>query len=383
MARLEEIQAFGELVKAGLWEKEVALLPYGEVDYEKILRISEEQSVVGLVAAGIEQIKDIKIPQKYVLLFVGEALMLEKRNLDMNHDIEKLIPEMHKEGINTLLVKGQGIAQCYERPLWRACGDIDLFLDNDNYRKAKSFFSAAQIISQEADYYKHISFSFSSWVLELHGTLRIGLWKKLDESLDKLQKLTFSSPRHFRIWKNGGAEIALPSPNNDVIFVFTHILQHFFREGIGLRQICDWCRLIWAYRDEIDSCLLDKRIKEMRLTSEWKAFASLAVGTLGMPADAMPLYDNAPRWSRKARKILRDALESRYLGNNNNTSAKHNFPLILRKMFSFFRHTRVGFRNFSIFPLDTIKIWLEMIITGMKATFKCLWEIYKEAYKEQ
>jgi len=30
-------EAFLELVKAGLWEKEVLLLPYGEIDYVAIL----------------------------------------------------------------------------------------------------------------------------------------------------------------------------------------------------------------------------------------------------------------------------------------------------------------------------------------------------------
>jgi len=41
-------------------------------------------------------------------------------------------------GVETLLVKGQGIAQCYERPLWRASGDIDLLVDADKYESAKS-----------------------------------------------------------------------------------------------------------------------------------------------------------------------------------------------------------------------------------------------------
>ena len=50
------LQAFFALVRDGLWEKEVLLVPYGEIDFAEVLRLSEEQSVVGLVAAGIEHI---------------------------------------------------------------------------------------------------------------------------------------------------------------------------------------------------------------------------------------------------------------------------------------------------------------------------------------
>ena len=107
-------RAFLSLVKAGLWESEVHLLPYGDIDFNEIYRLSEEQSVIGLVAAGFEYVKDLKVPKELALSFSGEALQLEQRNTAMNRFINKLINQMRAEGIYTLLVKGQGIAQCYE-----------------------------------------------------------------------------------------------------------------------------------------------------------------------------------------------------------------------------------------------------------------------------
>lgn len=47
--------AFFEIMRAGLWEKEVRLLPYGDVDYAEIMHLAQKQTVVGLVAAGFEQ----------------------------------------------------------------------------------------------------------------------------------------------------------------------------------------------------------------------------------------------------------------------------------------------------------------------------------------
>jgi hypothetical protein len=74
------IEAFFALVRAGLWETGVQIASYGEVDYERILRIAREQSVVGLVAAGLEHVTDVKVPQMWALQFAGETIQLEQHN---------------------------------------------------------------------------------------------------------------------------------------------------------------------------------------------------------------------------------------------------------------------------------------------------------------
>ena len=71
-----------------------------------------------------------------------------------------------------------------------------------------------------------------------------------------------------------------------------------------VRQVCDWCRLLWTYKDSIDSKLLERRIKRAGLKSEWKAFAAFAVDYLEIPVEAIPLYSKDENWSRKAEKIV-------------------------------------------------------------------------------
>lgn len=57
MRKDNTIEAFFALVRAGLWETEVQLTSYGEVDYADILRLAQEQGVTGLVAQGIETVQ--------------------------------------------------------------------------------------------------------------------------------------------------------------------------------------------------------------------------------------------------------------------------------------------------------------------------------------
>lgn len=284
-------KAFLALVRAGLWETEVRLSQYESIDYSRVLSLAEEQAVVGLAAAGIEHVIDVKVPKEDVLQFVGQALQLEQRNTAMNSFIAGLVGKMRKGGIYTLLVKGQGIAQCYERPLWRASGDIDFLLSEENYNKAVTFLKKIYPNNKNGgDYSKETAFYTDQWVIEVHGSLRTGLAARVDKVVDDVQRDVFYGG-NVRSWQDGSITVFLPSPDYDVFFVFSHFIKHFYKEGMNLRQVCDWCRLLWTYRDRIDYDLLFKRLNKSGLIPEWKAFASMAVEYLGMPEDAMPLYD--------------------------------------------------------------------------------------------
>lgn len=308
---------FLEFVKAGLWEKEAQLLPYGKVDYDILMHLAEEQSVVGLVTAGLEHVADTKVPQEWLLQYIGLTMQLEQRNTAMNRFIANMIDNMRVAGICALLVKGQGIAQCYERPLWRMSGDVDLLLNDDNYKKAREFLlPLSSNNKREERYSQHLGMCIDSWYVEIHGSMRTGLSGSVDRVIDEVQKLVDNSfPQNVRVWKNGETEVKLPSPDEDVFFVFTHFIKHFYKEGLGLRQVCDWIRLLWTYRESLNIDLLDKRLHRAGLIKEWEGFASVAVEYLGMKAESMPFYVGNNNCNHKrAEKILKLILGG-YSGN--------------------------------------------------------------------
>ena len=157
MKMQNNVEAFFVLLRAGLWEKETRLSAFNNIDYAAILQLAEEQSVVGLITAGLEYVADVKVPQTDVLQFVGSTMQIEQRNLAMNKYVARLIDLLRDSDIYAILVKGQGIAQCYERPLWRACGDIDLLLSEGNYEKAKqTLVPLAVEVETEYQSFKHL-----------------------------------------------------------------------------------------------------------------------------------------------------------------------------------------------------------------------------------
>lgn len=372
--RLDNNQrAFFELLRAGLWEKETRLSQYQDIAYSAIIQMAEEQSVMGLITAGLEKVSDVKVPKDAVLQFIGSTLQIEQQNQAMNEFVAWLIEDLRKQDVYAILVKGQGIAQCYIRPLWRSSGDVDLLLSDSNYEEAKKvLIPLATDVETEYSYFKHQGMTIDGFVVELHGTQHSRLSRRVDNMIDAVQKDVFYGG-NVRSWQNGGTQVFLPAPNEDVVFVFTHILHHFFFEGIGLRQICDWCRLLWVYRSEIDGKLLEKRLQQAGLMSEWKAFAAFTVEYLGMPVEAMPLFDendnHNEKLKRKAGKILKFVLAVGNFGHKQRRDFSGQSYLV-RKFNSFWGRLSDMLRHFTLFPKDSIVFFGGVLRSGLHAAVR-------------
>ena len=371
-------KAFFELVRAGLWTDVDLNLNANvnpnhnkKVDWGKVYQFAEEQSVVGLVLAGIEWFKvhdsRFTIPQELLLQWIGEVQILEQQNKEMNSFIEELIERLRKADIYTLLVKGQGIAQCYERPLWRTCGDVDFYLSDSNYEAAKMQLTPlASRINEENKIKRSFEMTIDSWLVELHGTMHGDLSSRINKELDTIHNRLFDD-NEVRTWCNGKGIVYLPSPDNDIIIVFTHFLQHFFIEGVGLRQICDWCRLLYTYKDSLNYELLESRIRKMDLMSEWKAFYNLASRYLGMPALESELTIHDSRFDKKADRIMELVLESGNFGHNKDLSYRTRYSGMTYKIVAAWRRLKDFASLIPVFPLDAPRFFFTYLFNKAKS----------------
>lgn len=373
-------KAFLTLIREGLWGVgnpdiwiDVA------TDWQEVYRLATEQSVLGLVLAGLEHV-DVKPPKELLLQWIGEVQQIEQRNKTMNGFIANLIDNLRKEDVYFLLVKGQGVAQCYEKPLWRCAGDIDLLLSDENYTKAKSaLIPIASEVANEDKAIMHQALVINGFDVELHGKMPFSLSKRVDEGIDKvLEDLFFRG--NVRSWDCKGTQVFLPSPDNDVILVFTHFLHHFFIEGVGLRQICDWCRLLYIYRDSLNYELLESRIREMGLMSEWKAFYNLASRYLGMSdygsldsqarmsdhGSSAGLMVHDSRFDKKADRIMELVLESGNFGHNKDLSYRSRYSGITYKIVAAWRRLKDFASLIPVFPLDAPRFYVTYVLGKVK-----------------
>lgn len=357
---------FFDLLRSGLWEQGVSLASFGEPDYKALFERAWEQSVTGLVAAGLEQVMDGKPTPEQTRHFRKEVLALETDNAEMNETLCWLMERLAEEQVQVVLVKGQGVAQCYARPLLRPVGDIDLLLDEENYGKARTLLlPLAQSVGREGVYALHQGMTLASWELELHGTLRTGLSPRIDQALDAL-RFEILGRGCVRVWHCDGVDISLPDADCDSIVIFTHFLKHFYRGGIRLRQICDWCRLLWSYRDTIDRTVLGQRLDSMGLMEAWKAFGALAVELLGLPGEAMPFYEASRSRTRKADRIMAFILKSNS-GRKRKVSYYKKYPYLVRKAVSLGRRAGALCHHARIFPRDVFRFFPHILFNGFRS----------------
>ena len=90
-------QSFFALVRTGLWsDVNLDLWIEGTTDWQEVHRLATEQSVLGLVLAGLEH-SDMKPHQALLLQWIGEVQLIEQRNKEMNGFIAELIEKLRKK----------------------------------------------------------------------------------------------------------------------------------------------------------------------------------------------------------------------------------------------------------------------------------------------
>ena len=347
------------------------------MDWNYVYQLAQEQSVQGIVLQGIEWFKnhnlnadlDLNIPKVLLLQWIGEVRLIEQQNKEMNAFINDVIGDLCRVNIYALIVKGQGVAQCYEKPLWRASGDIDLYLNEGDFQKAKAYFRPrVDKFDPDNVYTRHINMHYGEWVVEIHANQHCALSSRINSMLDDVHRDLFYKG-NVRSWNNNSTRIFLPSADNDAIIIFTHFFNHFYRGGVGLRQICDWCRLLWTYRDTLDLKLLEKRIHKAGLLDEWRLFGAVGVKYLGMPIEAMPLLDDNlnANLNRKADKICEFILEVGNFGHNRDTSYYGKYPFFIRKAISASWRLKDWLRHARVFPMDSLRFLFGMMMTSFRA----------------
>lgn len=358
------LSTFFALIRSGLWEESLRLDSHGELDWAKIMQWANEQTVVGLIGAALEHLEGVKPPRSFGKECLAQVMGIAARNEQLNAFLCSQAKEFAAEGVVALVLKGQGVARCYSRPMWRQSGDIDWLVDGDGYDRAREILLAKADRTQlEYEDLKHYAMHFGDIEVELHGTTHTALSEKIDRYHDDMQHEMFSKGV-FREWNCSGQKILLPDINFDAIFIFTHFLHHFFHGGIGLRQLCDWTRFIHSYHGEIDRARLKKDLDAMNLMQEWRAFGALAVQWLGLDANEMPFYE--ARYGNRGGRIVRFIMKAGNFGHNQSHSQPKYKNYLHRKFTAFrYRIREIG-QVFLVFPSKSLKYLYSFGLDGVR-----------------
>lgn len=270
---------FIELLQVALGNRDCLSRAPSAVEWGVLYKESIRQAVAGIAFEGVKTLPDTQRPPQ-MLLFEWIALseQIRQRNKQINKQTREIWSHLKKDGLDSAILKGQGIATLYDvgwkkddgrREMeevvslgaYRQSGDIDIWVKG-GYQKVCEYVQRTHPTEDVAYHRFHYDY-FKDTEVELHH--RPTLMRNLldDRKLAKWYN-SFGTDSFVYIEDKG---FAVPPIEFNVIFILTHIYRHFLFEGIGLRQVMDYYFVLRAQDEGRRKKEEVKRtLRELRLT---------------------------------------------------------------------------------------------------------------------
>ena len=286
-------------LRAGLWGT-----PFDrhldKDEFQNLWKDADRQTTKGLIASSLVQSE--AVPPQVIDKLQDWLLKIAGQNLKMDNVLSQSLRALKDNGIEPVLLKGQGAASYYKVPMLRESGDIDLYVGQDLYKKSFEILSALSgtpVVFEFEEHSKHSHVEIDGITVEIHRFSEV-LPRKYDPFYQKVATEGLSSKLKTVIVED--VPVQTPEPVFNAFFLFNHLWRHLVTEGVGFRQVCDWTMFLHANSGSIDREKLLSILKSLDLVRPWQVLGRVAIDVLGLPASEMPL-DN-PKYSRYVEKVV-------------------------------------------------------------------------------
>jgi len=269
-------------------------------EWKRMYDISRKQALTGITGAALMNVQDVLTDadsknkeafEDLIMSWMGDVMKISRRNKKVNKDVVELFSSLEEKGLQCCLLKGQGNALMYPRPDSRISGDIDVWVvrkrkpnDDENIRKIIKFVKHDKPDSKAS--YHHIDAkNFNGTPVEIHYRPQFMFGQRHNQTLQSYFEQQADKQFEHKVSLDGH-EIAIPTAEFNACFQLSHIFNHLFHEGIGLRQIVDYYYvLVTLHKDEgknPDSTYWERLFKQVGLLEMGKALMWILVHQLGM-----------------------------------------------------------------------------------------------------
>lgn len=280
---------FFALIQSGLWDTAIDVTLFAApTDWQSLYQSAKEQTLLGIAFDGMQHLpQELRPKRDLYLKWCNTLMQIEENNHLLNRELSNVYALYRANGIEPVLLKGQGAAQNYRNPLHRQCGDIDLYIGSKNYEKANKLLRQDSTGEHEENH-KHTCIHWHGVDIENHRILS-RLSSPFSDWCFQQEISRWHNTTACRKLEIGGCQVALPPLSFDIAYVLMHSVLHFINEGIGLRQVCDWANILHAHKDEIDHEEIVKLLHQWGVSKAARVFGVVAVNYLGLPMEDLPM----------------------------------------------------------------------------------------------
>ena len=363
MTTVEDV--FFSLLRAALWETDVQI-PEGFAQWGRIIQIARAQALSGLIGDVLlshDEVRDV-LPTKLLQALQDIPKSNMGMHIQMNRVLQLVVMTLTQNGIVPVLLKGQGLAKYYPTPELRQCGDIDIYVGENNYEKA--YDAILPIVTEIDDRAK-----IWNW---MHFDAKVGaVMIDIHQSADYVQ-----SRRNKKIYRDimlngltkdlcpikfGKMEVMTPNDTYNAFYVFYHLWRHFTTSGVGLRQFCDWTCFLHTHVGKLDLPYLKQILEKLGFMKPWQVFGCFLVKELGLPENEFPFYNE--KYSDKVSQVKAYVMKDGNFGRNILAGREKSRSYLHGKWVSFKFHIMRFIRMFGLFPKHTMFRLYYMLRNGI------------------
>lgn len=290
-------------------------------EWREMFQIAKKQAITGFIGSALKNISDDVLIEKdansqdaftdLIMDWMGEVIKIARRNQKVNNDIIEEFHKLESRGLQCCLLKGQGNALMYPDSNTRTSGDIDVWVRfkdsvNTDANIRKIIRKVKDVHPNSKAAYHHIDIpDINCTPVEAHyrPQFLFSYWhnKHLQEYFNKHSDEQFNNKVKF-----GDKEISVPTPEFNIVFQLSHIYNHLFHEGIGLRQMTDYYYVLKAYDSLSNKSSIDwdKQLNYLGLHNIACAIMWILTNEFGMPKSWAILSSDKGRGTFVLNEIL-------------------------------------------------------------------------------
>lgn len=320
MAHSELNNSFLSLVRLGIGHTDSTDLT-DKVDWEALKALADQHGLSAVVLDGLNTVQGERLmvqgsmPQMLRLQWIGEVMQsYEQRYVQYENAIASLAGWYNQHGYKMMVLKGYACSFDWPNPKHRPCGDIDIWLFNQQEAADKELVSGLKLqdprFKIDTRHHHHTVFEWEGFTVENHYDFLNVHHHKSNVEMEAILKDLGKDDSHF-VELNGDTstgsvtKVYLPSANLHALFLLRHSMSNFASTGFQLRQLLDWAFFVEKHYEEIDWEWLESQLEHFGMKKLYDVFNAICVEDLGFDVKLFPQVQFQPELKDR---VLNDIL---------------------------------------------------------------------------
>ena len=288
------------LLRAALWGIKPDVTIFKGVSWKEVIHLADIETVRGLLLDGISLLpRELMPDEDTVMDLVGRQNKIAQYNKVHRETIVQIDKALKANGITAVFMKGQITALRYPQPLHRQPGDIDFVVSKEDFAKTLDTLETIGKVDRTLVHEHHGMAWVNGVTIEPH--YKVHNYQR--PSTDKAMQEMFAEiyPDKLAQADIDGYNVSIFPPTFESVFLVSHMVNHVYEEGLGLRQVIDYAMFLNKRADNIYWLIHDEYLYRMRMQRAFRIFTCVCVEYLGLPqpSQVQPFSFKEKEWAKK------------------------------------------------------------------------------------